>query len=76
MITFFRRFLTSWFALALLGLVVIAFAVTGVGNPFAGPGGAASGTVATVGGKDIAENRLLGEFDRVLRRARQRRVAP
>ncbi len=69
MISFFRKYLTSWFALALFGLVLVAFAFTGVGNTSFG--GLASGGVATVGGTDISEARLLAEFDRTLRRARQ-----
>lgn len=71
MITFFRKFLTSWFALAILGLVLVAFAVTGIGNnPFSGGMSSGSG-VAQVGGTSLSEARLLAEFDRVMRRARQ-----
>lgn len=33
MISFFRRALTSWLVLGLLGLIMIAFIVTGVGTP-------------------------------------------
>ncbi len=69
MITLFRKYLTSWFALGILGLVLVAFAVTGVGNTSFG-GITASG-VATVGGQDISEAKLLSEFDRAMRRARQ-----
>lgn len=69
MITLFRKYLTSWFALGLLGLVLVAFAVTGIGdNPFTAGGGSTG--VASVGGTEIGEARLLGEFDRALRRAR------
>ncbi|MGI4877715.1 MAG: SurA N-terminal domain-containing protein, partial [Janthinobacterium lividum] len=69
MITFFRKFLTSWFALGLLGLLLVAFAFSGIGtNPFGGAGG---GGVAHVGGTELTEARLLSEFDRVLDRARQ-----
>lgn len=69
MISLFRKYLTSWFALALFGLVLVAFAISGVGNTSFG--GLTSGGVASVGGSDISEARLLGEFDRTLRRARQ-----
>ena len=70
MISLFRKYLTSWFALALFGLVLAAFAISGVGNTSFG-GLTSGGGVATVGGSDITEAKLLGEFDRTLRRARQ-----
>ena len=72
MISLFRKYLTSWFALGLLGLVLLAFAVTGIGgtNPFGGGGAGSGGGVATVGGKTISEAKLLGEFDRTVRRLR------
>jgi len=72
MITFFRRALTSWFALALLGLVVVAFAVTGIGDPFGGKSGAPAGTaLARVGSADIGEAAFMQMFDRTLRRVRE-----
>ena len=50
MISFFRRALSSWLVLGLLGLVLIAFIITGIGTPNAFGGGSATGdTVATVG---------------------------
>ncbi|QYE34044.1 SurA N-terminal domain-containing protein [Polymorphobacter sp. PAMC 29334] len=69
MISLFRKYLTSWFALGILGLVLVAFAFTGVGNTSFG--GATSSGVATVGGQNISEAKLLTEFDRAMRRARQ-----
>ena len=70
MISLFRKYLTSWFALGILGLVLVAFALSGVGNSsFSGL--VSSGGVATVGGTEIGEAKLLAEFDRTLRRARQ-----
>jgi peptidyl-prolyl cis-trans isomerase D len=69
MISLFRKYLTSWFALGILGLVLLAFAFTGVGNTSFG--GATSSGVASVGGQDISEAKLLAEFDRTMRRARQ-----
>ena len=70
MISLFRKYLTSWFAIGLFGLVLAAFALSGVGNTsFAGL--TSGGGVATVGGSEISEAKLLGEFDRVMRRARQ-----
>lgn len=69
MITFIRRWLTSWPVLALLGIVLVAFAVTGIGDPFGG--GAPVGSVAKVGEKTVTETELLSAFDRVVKNARQ-----
>lgn len=70
MISLFRKYLTSWFALGLFGLVLVAFAISGVGNTSFG-GLVNGGGVAMVGGTEISEGKLLGEFDRTLRRARE-----
>ena len=73
MITFIRKALTSWFALGLLGLVVVAFAVTGIGDPFGSKGSGVGGTdIARVGKTSISDTRFLAEFDRVMRQARER----
>ena len=69
MITFIRRWLTSWPVLLLLGLVLVAFAITGIGDPFAG--GGPVGSIAKVGNKVVSENDLLKAFDRLVRNARQ-----
>jgi peptidyl-prolyl cis-trans isomerase D len=69
MITFIRRWLTSWPVLLLLGLVLVAFAITGIGDPFAG--GGPVGSIAKVGDKVVGENDLLKAFDRLVRNARQ-----
>ncbi len=69
MITFIRRWLTSWPVLLLLGLVLVAFAITGIGDPFAG--GGPVGSIAKVGTKVVSENDLLKAFDRLVRNARQ-----
>ena len=72
MITFIRKALTSWFALGLLGLVLLAFAVTGVGDPFGTKGGGAKGSaLARVGKSDVSEAGFLNEYDRIMRRARE-----
>ena len=68
MISFIRRWLTSWPVIVLLGLVLIAFAVTGVGDPFGGS--VPKGAVAKVGAKTLSEPDLLSAFDRVIRNAR------
>ena len=70
MISLLRKYLTSWFALGLFALVLLAFALGGVGNSSFG-GLVGGGGVATVGGTEITEAKLLAEFDRTLRRARQ-----
>jgi peptidyl-prolyl cis-trans isomerase D len=69
MITFIRRWLTSWPVLLLLALVLVAFAVTGIGDPFAG--GGPVGSVAKVGDRVVSEPDLLKAFDRMVRNARQ-----
>ena len=71
MITFIRKALTSWFALGLLGLVVVAFAVTGIGDPFNTKGAARGTTLARAGGNDIGEPAFLSQYDRIIRRARE-----
>ncbi len=74
MITFIRRWLTSWPVLALLALVVVAFAVTGIGDPFGGSS-APQGSVAQIGSRTITEPDLLKAFDRVMKNARQENPA-
>lgn len=70
MLLFFRKWLTSWPVLALLSLVLIAFVVTGVKDPFGGPAGVAGGDVAKVGKMGISETALLSQFDRTIKNAR------
>lgn len=70
MISFFRRYLTSWPALILFGIILVAFAVTGVNDPFGG--GAPAGSVAKVGKRTITEPDLLQAVDRAVREVRQR----
>jgi peptidyl-prolyl cis-trans isomerase D len=70
MISFFRRYLTSWPALALFGVILVAFAVTGVNDPFGGS--APQGSVAKVGKRTITEPELLQAIDRTVREVRQR----
>ena len=68
MISFIRKYITSWPVLALLGLVLIAFVVTGIGDPFAG--GGTGGSLARVGKTDIGEAAFLKQYDRVVTQAR------
>lgn len=59
MITFFRKALSSWIALGILALVMVAFIITGVETPGAMGGGGTGGTVAKVGGEKVGANELL-----------------
>lgn len=70
MITFFRRTLSNPIILGLLGLVLIAFIVTGVGDPFGGPVGGGS-NVARVGKANISDLTVRRQLDRNLAVARQ-----
>jgi parvulin-like peptidyl-prolyl isomerase len=69
MISFFRRLLSSWIVLALLGLVIVAFIVTGIGDPFGG--GPPATTVAEIDNREIADGELANQFDRQLQQIRQ-----
>jgi peptidyl-prolyl cis-trans isomerase D len=70
MISFIRRYLTSWPALALFAVILVAFAVTGVNDPFGG--GAPAGSLAKVGKRTVTEPDLLQAIDRAVREVRQR----
>lgn len=73
MISFFRKALSSWLVLGLLGLVMVAFIVTGV----AGPGGAGSAPsgggekVAKVGGQAVGAGDIRRRMQSALANARQ-----
>ena len=72
MLAFFRRILSSWVAVALLGLIMIAFIVTGVGTPGGGLVGGMSGdAVATVGGKPVTIQDIQGRAQAAYNQARQ-----
>lgn len=73
MLAFIRKALSSWVVLVLLGLLLVAFIITGIGDPFGG--GIRPGTVAEVGGEAITEAELSQQFDRFLRRAREEQPA-
>lgn len=72
MLQFFRKGLRSPIALAILALVVVAFIVTGVGDPFAG-NSTRQGVIATVGDRTISEGDLMRTLDTVLQNARQQK---
>jgi len=72
MISFFRRALSSWVVLALLGLIMVAFIVTGVSGPSSLSGSTDGGvTVAKVGDRTISSielsRRMQNQFDSVRR---------
>lgn len=71
MLSFFRKALSSWVVLALLGLLLVAFVVTGVGDPFGGGGGPAPGSLVKVGKDNVTEAEFRQQFDRMLQRARE-----
>ena len=71
MLTFFRKALSSWVVLAILGVVLVAFVITGVGDPFGGAGAPAAGSLAKVGDTNITEQDFRQRFDQLLQRARQ-----
>lgn len=70
MISFFRRALSSWVVLGLLGLILIAFVITGVGSPVGlGDGGISGRNIARVGGTSISESeaatRIQAQLDAI-----------
>jgi peptidyl-prolyl cis-trans isomerase D len=70
MLAFFRRILSSWVAVALLGLVMLAFIVTGVGTPGGGLTGSSNAdAIAVVGGQPIRERAIRGQAEAMLRDA-------
>jgi len=73
MLAFFRRALSSWLAVGLLALIMIAFIVTGVGTPGGGlvGGGPGADAVATVGSKPILVSTISNRAQSTLREARQ-----
>ena len=73
MLAFFRRVLSSWMAVAILAVIMIAFIVTGVGTPGGGlvGGGASADAVATVGGHAISTTEVSHRADQALRQARE-----
>jgi peptidyl-prolyl cis-trans isomerase D len=75
MLSFFRRALSSWAVLGLLGLVMVAFIVTGVGPSDGGFGtnslGGSGDTVATIGGQKLHASEIARRAESELRAVRQ-----
>ncbi len=72
MITFFRRWLSSWIFLGILGLVMVAFIITGA-DPMGSMSGAQSSgaTIAKTGGTKISSSELLRRMQNQLENARR-----
>jgi peptidyl-prolyl cis-trans isomerase D len=64
MISFFRNIMSSWVALLILGLLIVAVVVTGIGS--SPMGGATSSTLARVAGTSITDAELNAEMQRRL----------
>lgn len=73
MLAFFRRILSSWMAVAILAVIMIAFIVTGVGTPGGGlvGGGPGADAVATVGRQAITTAEISRRANQALRSARE-----
>lgn len=72
MLAFFRRILSSWVAVALLGLIMIAFIATGVGAPGGGlVGGMREDAVATIDGRPVTISDVSSRAESALNTARQ-----
>jgi peptidyl-prolyl cis-trans isomerase D len=73
MLTFFRRALRSWAVLGLLGLVMVAFIVTGVGTPSSmnALGGVSGSDAVQVGDRGIAISDLNDRLKIELNQRRQ-----
>jgi peptidyl-prolyl cis-trans isomerase D len=76
MLAFFRKALSSWFALALLGIMLLALAVTGVGTPTSlGELGGSSSSLATVAGEPIEGDGVSDILQLVLEQERTKNPA-
>jgi peptidyl-prolyl cis-trans isomerase D len=72
MISFFRRWLSSWIFLGILGLVLVAFIITGVNTPDMGGGGGGSGaTIAKAGSTKVTANDLVQRVQNQFEAARR-----
>ncbi len=74
MISFFRKALSSWLALGLFGLILIAFLVTGFGSPFGMESLAITGDiVAKVGSSRVDSATLAAAVQRDFERSKNER---
>jgi len=71
MISFFRRALSSWIILGLLGLVLVAFIITGVNGPTMGGTSSGGATIAKVGGSRISTRELITRVQNQFEAARR-----
>lgn len=71
-----RRTLSSWIVLGLLGLIMIAFIITGFGTRGGGIGDLAGGParLVKIGGTSITEEDLTRRLQRELKRAQQQQA--
>lgn len=75
MLSFFRRALSSWAVIGLLGLLMVAFIVTGVGTPssMGALGGVGDNDVARVGNRSLSVNDVSQRMQLELQQVRQER---
>lgn len=74
MISFFRRALSSWIILGLLGLIMIAFIVTGVGTPSGIDqitGGVRGDTIAKIGDRSLGSTEVAQRLQNAQQNAAQ-----
>ncbi len=72
MISFFRRALSSWLVLGMLGVIMIAFIITGVGSPGAGGVSLFGEWVAKVGNQKLTPEMVEARVQSQLQAERQR----
>jgi peptidyl-prolyl cis-trans isomerase D len=71
MISFLRKGLSSWLVLAILGLVMIAFIITGVNSPGGGPVAGGGERLVGVGDQAVSSVEVADQVNRQLERVRQ-----
>lgn len=70
MLASIRKALSSWVVIGLLALLVAAFIITSVQDPFSLGGGA---RIAKVGSQSISTNEFVQQFDRIFRQEQRER---
>ena len=70
MLASIRKALSSWVVVGLLSLLVAAFVITSVQDPFSLGGGA---RLAKVGDQSVSTNAFLQQFDRIFRQEQRQR---